>query len=205
MTLFPEMPVPRLFPEQAGAPGLLDLSSGVVPGLDNALLDSLRNYKVGGEGVDEIAPTMQLTLPVPEWGYYSWFIKGTTPSIPAGSSTVVDFYNVPDDIRMWVDSAYFIIASGDNRVNQFSLSAPVGYYSGADPQIVMADMSTPAIYMMWPDVRGAQTFDYFAGGPVLMEPGSKLQVKPSGAGVGASTITYHVLARATKLIRDRTP
>ncbi|HIA03338.1 MAG TPA: hypothetical protein EYN66_15760 [Myxococcales bacterium] len=214
MPLFPDIPLPLsgggsfAVGTNGAAPGLQPpgLTSGVIPGLDNAVPDLLRNYNPGEVGIAHMASNIQIVLPYPEWAWWSKLIKGTTGTIPAASAVLVEMFTVPADRRFWLDSCWMNILSGDNNINQFSIEFPSGYYetSGYD-QIVMANLSSVGDNLMWPDVRGQQTMTNWAPGPVLCEPGTRLLVKPSGDGAGTSAIGFNILGRLTKLVRERTP
>jgi len=216
MALFRDIPLPVAIAGAVGrgATGAVvgagvqppGLTSGVIPGLDNAVPDLLRNYNPGEVGIAQMAPNIQVVLPYPEWAWWSKLIKGVTSDIPAASAVLVELFTVPADRRMWLDSCWMNRASGDNTINQFTIEFPTGYYetSGYD-QIVMANLTSPTTDLMWPDTRGQQTLTHWAPGPVLLEPGSRLLVKPQGDGAGVSKFGFNILGRITKLVRERTP
>ena len=209
MPLFPDMPVPPippLAPSNGADPLPPDLTTGVIPGLEAALLESLRNYNPGDVGVAQVGPQIQLNLAIPEWGWWNHPIKGVSASIAAASALTVDLFTVPDNYRMILYSIWMAIFSGDNTLDQFSIVQPTGYLGDMlDAQQVYLNLATPAVPLMWPDLRGQQTITEWLEGPVLLEPGTILRVKPSGAGASASTVGFHTNTRATKLIRQSAP
>jgi len=208
---YPAIPLPPLGPPLA-APNGADPSlpagdtSGVLPGLERSLLAVLANYRPGDIGICEVGDKLQLTLNLDHWAEWFHYQTFLTPSIDAGANASVTVWTVPTDERAWLDFMYASRASGDNLVGAFVVIPPAGYFEGPlsptyQVQQIPAGSETP----FWPDPGGIQTVTTQAVGPILMEPGSQVQIVASGAGVGASTFNVRLALRRTKLMRAMVP
>lgn len=204
--LFPDMPLPAFADPQNGSVLPAGGTSGVMPGLDAALLDRLRNYRPGDIGICELADKLQLTLPLPEWAWYCYAAIGQSAEADAGFSGFTDIYTMPTDRRAWVDGVVFSRAGGDdNTMDRVTLKMPPGYVTGASDQVDLKRLDTAGTSIIWPDPSGTQASSRLMPGPVLMEPGATLQVRWSGAGVAATAANYEILMRMTKLVRNVVP
>lgn len=202
--LFPDMPVPA----SVGGPSAPNdghgPSTGVAVGLDQALLAFFQSYRPGELGTNQISPNLQLTLPISLWDWSSYYHRLTSPSITAASSVTVPVLTVPQDERWEVTSLRVERGSGDNTLNGVDWVFPAGYFFGSS-QSRFVVLSTAAPTIFWPDPGGQQTWDEYERDPFLLEPGSVLELAPSGAGVAASTFIVKLNCRRTKLIRSIPP
>jgi len=210
--LFPDLPIPgeALHLPEAAANGIAGPGAGphgVLAGLNATLLDLLSAFQPGELGVCAIDPSLQLSLPVPEWATWTHGFQDAMPSIGAGGNTTVPVLTVPTDERWNVQYVRVARASGDNTANHFRIVSPAGYFEGSDEFVIM-DLTTSAVNMNWPDARGEQTVDYIMDMPpggLLLEPGSQFALRPSGAGAAATIFNYSALVRRTKLVRAIAP
>ena len=210
MPIFPDMPVPSLSGPLAPSNGALPAgdSSGVVPGLDGALMALLRNYKPGDIGICELDPKIQLTLPVPYWAEYSWISGRTvTGDIPAGSGATFTLETVPMDERWMLELVVMHQVSGDNDMQVIGLQANPAYNPGAgNGQLDILRLSSKDTDMWWPNLNGDQTVASDpAQSPILLEPGTLITCIPGGTGVAISTFSYSMIARRSKLVRAMGP
>jgi len=207
MPLFPEIDVTRLAEshgQNGSAPLPAEAPAGVVAGLNASLLHLLANFKPTDLGVCALADNLQITLPLSNWDWYSFWQRVDTASITAGSGTWTDFLTVPNDERWWLDSIRLERVSGDNTADGVDLVYPEGYYS-VDARNRFLVLSTAGPDLFWPDPGGQQTWDQYSNSPILLEPGTVLQVDPSGAGVAATIFRARIATRRTKLIRAMAP
>jgi len=203
--LFPDMPLPPLGPD-GGSPALpAGDTSGVMPGLDSALIALLRNYRPGDIGICELADKIQLSLPVPEWAWYSAPESATSGSITGGAAATLTIYTVPGNIRCMLEGVILERATGDNNLHNLYLLQPPGYFVG-NSTMVAKRLTTPGVFMTWPDDTNAfQAADFYMAGPILLEPGTQIQLTTAGDGVSASTFAYQIAMRHTKLVRAAPP
>jgi len=201
MPLFPEIDVTELA-RSAAVNGVSDPPAGVLAGLNQSLINVLRNFDPGAEGVCNVNPTLQLTLPIPEWAEWSWLEAATTASITAGSGTSVVLFEVPADERVTLWSCRVARATGDNEVQNFNLDWPTGYFSSSnDLEYYQPDAAASIVF--WPN-PAVDPKAYTPPG-ILLEPSTQIRFQPSGAGVSASTFAYKLLLRRTKVIRALVP
>jgi len=210
MALFPEMPLPGLVSSNGVAdldPALPpDGTSGVLPGLDAALLELLRNYRPGDIGICEVDPKLQLSLPMPEWAWYYLHSIATSATVAASTAATVVLYTVPMDRRAWLDGVFALRSGGsDNEIDRIWIQAPEGYYVGAENQIILKRLGTAGADIIWPDPSGLQASTYLQPGPILMEPGTQVQARFTGAGVAISSIYHQITMRQTKLLQAVLP
>ena len=216
MSLFPEIDLSSYTegfpPPGTGAPGspgapsqvALERPSGNLGGLAQALIHLLANYSPGETGINELDPSLQLTLPYPEW--HIWSSSIVYPyTYSAGESGLKDVFTVPDDERAWFDGIHSRIASGDNKLSNISLVMPAGYYEGSANTIILG-LTTNDTEIFWPDPAGIQTVERLLGWPpLLLEPGTKVQVNLKGSGVSGGIFSTDVLVRRMKLRRAIAP
>lgn len=175
---------------------------GVMAGLNSSLLALLANFSPGDLGVCIVDEKLQLSLPLADWGMWSWIEQGDTASITAASSVPINLFEVPTDERAWLDGFWVTRLSGDNTWKQLKITAPADYRAGngvAD----LVELVSASTQIYWPN--GGQSTTKQLPGPILLEPGSLVRLIPAGAGVAASVGTYAVLLRRTKLVRALAP
>lgn len=215
MPLFPDMPLPvasAAAPAVPGVPGQVAVPAqevsrarGTLPGMDATLLGLFANYNPGELGVAELSERFNLTFPYDLWAWYAFYKEALTENWPAGSTTTVTIYTVPTNRRLWFQGFSCERSSGDNLMNQLMISYPTGYYEGTDFQPMLLDLTSPATILCWPDEGGRQASTRWMPGPILLEPGTQVQLKPSGAGAAVTKFEYSILGRMTDLVRDSTP
>lgn len=177
-------------------------ATGQIQDLPLALREYLRNYYPGGKGLDAINGCF-IAFPVPAWAEASVYDSASMASMGAGASTNIEFLTVPQNQRWWLDGLRITRASGDNTVNQIQVNYPAGYTNNATGMPLIA-WSTASAQFFWPDLGQQANIQYMAGGPLLLEPGSKLQINPAGAGVAATVFAYHLQYRRMLLTRAQT-
>lgn len=189
---------------EGGLPPTAD-PSGVLPGLNEALIALLRNFDPGEYGVGAVDKLCTVTLPIPEWASWAYLHAGVTASVGAGVATDVVLYTVPADERAYLIHCAAVRLTGDNKLDKLEIVYPEGYYSDVDTLFLM--WYGPAISATyWPEFSQSSSF-FSAGpaGPLLLEPGTVVQFHTSGDGVAASTFDYQVMLRRTKLVRAQAP
>ncbi len=173
---------------------------GGIRGIDVALRAWLRNYIM-----PDNFPGIQacvLALTIPDWSTWSWTQNGSTGNIAAGATTTQVLFTVPDDERAYLHGIYALVASGDNTIDGVGLGFPAAYSSGGVLDLLQLATANAQIY--WPHV--GQTINRGIGPtPVLLEPGTNIQLFPSGAGAAITTISFNMSLRRTKLIRQLDP
>lgn len=178
---------------------------GVMAGLNASLIALLRNFSPGDVGVCQIDDRLQLSLPIPNWAEWAWLESGTSTSILAGATTTTPVYTVPLDERATLHSLYMVRASGDNLVDLFTLTIPDAYRGGGgSAELRLLNLTTPVASAFWPH-EGSQTVDNYVKPPVLLEPGTVINIAPDGTGVAASTFNYWIYMTRTKIIRALAP
>jgi len=177
---------------------------GDVPGLDQMLCDMLDHYQPGVNGVAGLAPALATVLPIPDWGVYSYLAYATVALSAAQSGTILA-YTVPADRRAWIDSVLFQRQSGDNDWLAISIIPPTGYFEGTPATYYMLQLGAGATNIYWPDPGGKQTVDWIVPGPILCEPGTTVNIDPTGAGAGASVVRVGVRMLMMKAVRARLP
>lgn len=212
MSLFPDMPLPLTAPGSNGAApsaaaaaaAVPDLSSGEIPGLTQSLLSLLRDYRPGDLGIKDLADRISVVLPVPEWAWYAWYDEVIGSTISAGLATDVVTYTVPTDERCWLDNFVMNRAAGDNLIDRMYLTYPAGYQNLANTDLIIRVASGTDV-VAWPDPGGRQDADFITAGPLLLEPGTTMGYRTTGAGVSGTTFRHHLNMRRTKIIRTTTP
>lgn len=170
--------------------------------LDTVLADILAHYRPAPEGASQISACV-ISLPIPEWHQYAWLEGAATASIAAGNSDDVTLFTCPADERIWLDNVTVDRASGDNTWAALRFEQGAGYGDGG-AVINLVWLATANANIWWP--HPPQVITASGGpGPLLMEPGATVQLKPSGAGAGASVANYRILMRRMKLVRARAP
>ena len=202
MPLFPEIDLARLLsvPNGAEAFGPGD-PSGVMAGLNASLIALLRNFQPGDLGVCVVDEKIQLSLPIAEWATWGWNQQDTI-TLGAGASAVVTVFTVPNDERIWLDYARCGRSSGDNDFRAIQITPPAGYSSLAANYSIMS-LATLATSIYWPS--GQQTADVDVPGPILLEPGTIIQLLPGGTGVAATNVRIDINMRRTKMVRALAP
>jgi len=214
MPMFPDMPVPgsettMQRPNGSGPALPPGGTSGVLRGLEAALLDMLVNYNPGDIGICELSPQIQLTLPVdPLWSWWSW-IENETVNVGAAATDTGTLFTVPQDERAQLCGWYSQRDSGDNTIDAFRILPPVGYQSGTIP-VTLTYAETTALRLSWPDygnmrVPESEVLFGLNVAPILLEPGTTLDMDLAAAGVSASVFSYVIVLKRTKLIRAMGP
>lgn len=203
------MPVPPVAPAAPSANGAAalavpDLSSGEVPGLTQSLISLLRDYRPGDLGIKDLDAAIDVSLPVPEWAWWGWYDEVIGSTVSAGSAADHVVYTVPQDERAWLDSFVMNRAAGDNLTDRLYLTWPTGYFAGENSEILIR-VASGAQVVAWPDNGGRQDADFIVAGPLLLEPGTTLGYRSTGAGVSGTTFRHHINMRRTKIIRTIVP
>jgi len=167
-----------------------------------ALADILAHYRPSEEGASRIAGCF-VSLPIPEWHQYAWMEAASTANIAAGNSDDVTLFTVPADERVWLDNITVDRASGDNTWQALRLQPGAGYGTGGAVQSLLWLVTADA-NIWWPHPPQAITASG-GPGPLLLEPGSVIILRPSGAGASISVASYAILMRRMKLVRARAP
>jgi hypothetical protein len=206
LSAFTEMPVAVNGAAPVGSAAASDLQkpSGNLGGLAQALIHLLANYNPGESGISELASNLQLTLPVPDWGL--WALTVIYPyTYTGGESGLETVFTVPDDERAYLQAVHSRIASGDNKVSNIALVAPAAYQEGTGvAYLVGTSASVDEIF--WPDPGAVQTPDHLLNhSPLLLEPGTRIQVNLDGDGVSSGILDTKLLLLKSKLIRAQTP
>lgn len=206
--MFPYIDFSHLVDDTEGAVNGLEAggTSGVLPGLNQALLQHLANYRPGDIGICELDPKLQITLPMTGWEWYGWGDQADV-SIPAGDgqNEPALLFTVPMGERAWLDNIHIERASGDNQLIMLEVIYGPGYRSGTGLSRLLS-LSPANNNIYWPDPTGAQALALASGmEPILMEEGTIVQVKPSGAGVAISVYNVQLRLRRTPVGRVRAP
>jgi len=181
----------------------VQLSGGEIPGISQALLESLLAWRPSELGVCVVDPAVQVVLPYPEWYWYTFVEQLTSPEVAIGSVLPNLLYTVPVNERAWLDGISCIRDSGDNLALDLRIVLPAGYGSGTRT-ILLTNLTTADDVIYWP--AGLQTVNRAIGpAPVLLEPGTLVELIPSGAGSATSTWNSAVLLRRTNLVRSMVP
>jgi len=181
-----------------------DQSVGELRGIPASLLGLLNRFSSSYNGVCWVSDEMQLVLPVPDWHLYAW-TEALTANILATQTALETVFTVPTDERVYLDYVLVARATGDNLINNLAFSLPTGYFGGTQ-SVQFYGLNAGAALLYWPDTLDVATINNFQmPGPLLLEPGTIVQIDPTGAGSAASTWTVVLLMRRTKLIRARPP
>lgn len=179
-------------------------AGGQLRNLDGTLRDLLAAYSPDGGGVEGVAPGLQVSLPIPGWAEWVWHERIDSPSVAAGNSDILTLWTVPEDERVTFDSIRLIQQSGDNLIARLRIKYPTGYWAGSATTDVLY-LTTAADKLFWPDYGGQQTVDAIVAGPVHLEPGSLIQMDPSGAGSAATVFRAWIRLTRCKLCRAQAP
>lgn len=171
--------------------------------MSRALLDALRAYKPGSNGVHKLSDRMHIVLPIDDWCAFSWMDQSAS-SLTAGQTDAEVMFTVPNDERIWLESVSSRIVSGDNTLTGIRLVVPVGYGGGdRNAEIILI---TAAVQVYWPDAGSGQVVQYVTNkAPLLLEPGTTIAVVPSGAGAAISTTSNYIWMRRIKMVRALAP
>jgi len=202
--LFPDIDLSRFAPSQNGLPP--GDTSGVLPGLETSLLHQLLNYRPGDIGICELAEQLQLTLPLADWAQYAFHVQ-VDVSLTATQDDPETIWTVPDNERIWLQSAVTYRSTGDNLAVGFRLIYPAAYKEVASVQYVdIIGGMTAATNIFWPDPGAMQAlYTTYVPPPLLLEPGTIIQLDPGQAGVSASVFATHLTMRRTSLVRAMVP
>lgn len=180
------------------------MGTGNIPGLDQAMIQALRAYRPATEGVSRLDPFLHVVLPLPEWYIYSW-VEAVDVALEAGESDRQAGFTVPQDERVWIENVRFTRTSGDNTLDSISVTYPLGYGSGGRV-LGLLSLSSAGTSIYWPDIAGRQTVNYAVDSvPLLLEPGTTVDIDPTGAGVAASVVALRMLIRRMKVVRAQPP
>jgi len=178
-------------------------SYGLPPGMSEALIELLSQYRPGEQGVCLVAPTMVPVLPLPYWAEAGHGVGDPTGTIAIGSSALVTLYTCPRGERVLLCSAAVRRLTGDNTLSTLRVTYPSDYATG-DGAIYLADMVTAGPYIFWPPDLTA--VNIAAGpAPILLEPGAQIILQPSGAGAATSTFNFQFALRRTRLHQAMAP
>jgi len=177
---------------------------GEVPGLERAAADMLRHYDAGDLGVDRIDGCV-IGLTHSEWAWWSWHESLVTAVGAIASGDAVVLFTVPADERAWLDAAFLVRNAGDNTISQLRVLSAAEYTSSATLAFFLVHLTTAATTLFWPDAGGKQTVTRIAPGPLLLEPGSVVELLPAGVGSVGSDWIVSLLMRRTRIHRQRTP
>lgn len=178
----------------------------LMPGVPEAAREMFTQYRPSEQGVCALSPEMNITLPYAEWAWYEWVERMSTGALAAGETDPATVWTVPQDERNYLVHMRVALAGGDNDVQNLRLFSPVGYFaSTGDASIVIAQKATPDQTMIWPDPSNIQTLVVWWNGPILLEPGTLVQLTPAGAGVAATTWTVYLALRRSLIVRALVP
>lgn len=208
MPLFPEIDLSQFAEGSVGngaSPLPADSPVGVMAGINASLISMLRNFSPGDLGVCVVDDKLQLALPISLWDWYAFWERADTASILAGASTPTTLATVPNDERWLLEALRIERTSGDNDLDGVDLVYPAGYFSGDSRSRFLSLASASDGVLFWPDPGGQQTWTQYQAGPILLEPGTVLQVEPDGTGVSATVFRGRIATRRTKIIRAMVP
>lgn len=177
----------------------------LLDGIQPSLAELLRTYRNVGQGVCAVDPVMQVVMPVPSWAEYCWFER-VEVNVPASDSDRVQFWIVPANERNLIEWLFAEQQSGDNQSRGFTMVFPAGYEQTTTNQMEFIQITTAANgRTWWPDPGGIQVVNQVQPGPILLEPGTILQMNPDGSGSAASVWNIFIRMTRTKIIRARPP
>jgi len=178
--------------------------SGEIPGLSQTMLESFKDYRPSELGPCYIDPRITVSLPYPEWYKYSWLEQGVA-SLTAAQSAAEVIYTVPLNERCYLHGLYATRATGDNTVAGFALIYPSDYTSGGG-NLTLLTVTTFIPVAWWPDPGDIQGLDTnMPGDPLLLEPGTIIELDPGAAGASASTFNFNIMLTRFKLVRSLAP
>jgi len=206
MPLFPEIDVSRFAPGGNGAGPALPPggTSGVLPGLEESLKAILRNYRPGDIGICEVADKLQLSMPLPYWGEYPYYTVGRTASVTAASTDPIVVYTVPMDRRYLLQDVQWQNVSGDNLANLIQIDVPAANITTNGGKFVLSNIAA-AVVQSWPVYDAGDLIWVASAGPKLLEPGTVIELVPSGAGVAATLFDYWISGMLIPIIRAQSP
>jgi len=220
--LFPDMPTPSLDTGILGAQGQAqtgggtspsvlvapDLASGVLTGLSGSLLGLLANYSPGDLGVNDLDNRIQISLPYPDWAWFSWYYQ-TASDLTAGQTDEPTVMTVPADRRFILEGYSLTRNSGDNTIDYMIINHPYGYWdtlpASAQNQEVLLRTATATSVNIWPDPSNWQTYNLYSPGPKFLEPGTRIGYRSKGAGSSSSSFGVRITGRMTKLVSAQAP
>ena len=177
---------------------------GSLPGLDDTLRDVLRSYRAGDVGIEEVSARIQVVMDIPAGMEYGW-VEDVTAAYTAGQSTAEVVFTVPGNERAYLAAWVSERLTGDNDLRGMRITYPVGYWSGTGA-INLVRTTAGVTRMFWPDMGNDQAINLKVDvSPVLLEPGTLVELEPGGAGVAASTFYSRVLLRRWKIARALPP
>jgi len=182
--------------------------TGDIPGLEQALHDILGHYRAGPDGLGLFGVGgCQVSLPIDNWLQYAWLEHELTASQAAAETDPVVMFTVPTNERAYLDYIHGERESGDNTYINLSLTVPDGYQSGGESGLAnLVVLAAAATRIYWPDDAGTQGVNNVIPGPgLLLEPGTTVELTPSGAGAGATVFRYRVGLRRQKIYRALAP
>lgn len=177
---------------------------GEMRGLPEAFKDVFRAYRSGDQGPCEVDNELHPVLAIPDWATWSLYSE-TAATFAATASAYGIGYTSPDNRRTWLHDVQVSRASGDNTIARLRLVCPEGYFEGGANNVLL-NLSAAANNLWWPDPLGRQTVDGInQGGPILLEPGTTIEVEAQGAGVAITVFDFRLTLMQTKLIRAYIP
>jgi len=176
-----------------------------MPGLDTTILEVVRAFRQAAiYPASAVSPDMVVVLPVPAWAEFA-FVNNVSVNYTAGQAAFITVLQIPANERAWLDGIEFNRASGDNQIDTIQIIQPEGYGSGNREAVLIAEGSG-ATRLWWPDPGNGQTIiQGMPMGPLLLEPLALIQLRSTGAGVGASVFDAQVFRRRMKLTRASAP
>lgn len=216
MPLFPEMPIPngesdillqRLDQIRVDLTGS---TTGVMPGLNAALLQQLGNYVPSEQGITKVAGDIQISLPLTDWEWFGYAV--TNPMVlDAGESDTQTLWTVPYAERAYLEFVSIRRLTGDNKLSILFVNYPAGYSEGSASggynagDLSLIAMAPGNLDMWWPDPSALQGVELNAPGPVLMEAGTSVRAIPEGSGVAETTWRVEIRMRRTRVGKMRGP
>jgi len=201
--IFPDMPLPA---GNGLAPGG---TSGVIPGLETAIAAILRNYNPGDIGICEVMDKLQLSLSVPYWAEYPWYNIERTAAVAGGFGGAITVYTVPMDRRYLVQAITAErVSGGDGSLTYIQLVPPGENVSaGAGTVVRLAQVEGNDNNMSWPNKAGVTTVAeiFHVPSPLLLEPGTLIQIRTAGTGVSATEWDTEVVGVMIPITRAMAP
>jgi len=176
--------------------------TGVLLGLNHLLTNWLQSFDPGLEGICQIDPNLVINLPLPYWGVNAWAYHDTI-NIAAGETDLQVVYTVPMGERKLMRGVRCAMASGDNLLDYIELEQPAAYTDGDQGgALYLVLLQGGDGNLWWPDYSGSLTELNAAGppGPILLEPGAVIRVKPDGTGASASVIRTQIIGEQFRII-----
>lgn len=179
--------------EGSGYPWNGDLKGG-----DRALMEMLDHYR----GPEHIG--LNITLPVENWDRYAYF-HAESYTRDAGDGDTFTALTIPLDVRAMLIAYRVFRASGDGTLSDLEIRYPLAYSSSAISSILVS--ATTVTSLFWPDPSGVQSsLGYMKGPtPLLLEPGTLLDVDPAGDGVAETVFASRIDLIYCKIVRAQAP